>query len=390
MKYVDEFRDVELAQQLVDTIRRRATRRWTIMEVCGGQTHSLLRHGIDAALEDAVELIHGPGCPVCVTPVKAIDLAQTLAQRPGVTLASFGDMLRVPGTRGSLLDVRAAGGSVRAVYSPLDAVQLAAQEPNRQVVFFAVGFETTAPATALAVRQAAAMRLDNFSLLTAHVRVLPAMQHVMLAAENRVQGFLAAGHVCTVMGYECYRDFVQRHAVPVVVTGFEPIDLLQGIARCVECLEANSPTVSNAYGRSVRAAGNTAAQDVVQGVFEVCDRPWRGMGTLAGGGLRLKDGWREFDAESRFAESLASDKMSMQQARRTSAAGEAGLCRAGEVLSGQIKPLACAAFGRECTPERPLGAPMVSSEGACAAYFLYQAPSPDCGAAEFAERTNSK
>lgn len=391
MKYVDEFRDVELAQRLVDKIRKRATQRWAIMEVCGGQTHSLLRHGIDAALEDAVELIHGPGCPVCVTPVEAIDRAQALAQRPGVTLASFGDMLRVPGTHGSLLDVRAAGGSVRAVYSPLDAVQLAAQEPSRQVVFFAVGFETTAPATALAVRQAAAMRLDNFSLLAAQVRVLPAMEHVMLAAENRVQAFLAAGHVCTVMGYECYRDFVQRHAVPVVVTGFEPIDLLQGISRSVECLESNQPTVSNAYGRSVRGAGNTAAQDVVQSVFEVCDRPWRGMGTLAGGGLRLRDAWRRFDAESRFAEFLASDTTTaQQQAKRTLAVAEAAPCRAGEVLSGRIKPLACAAFGRECTPERPLGAPMVSSEGACAAYFLYQVVSSDRGAAEVAKTTNSR
>lgn len=370
MKLVDEFRDPVLAQRLVDAILRRATRRWTLMEVCGGQTHSLLRHGIDAALADAVEMIHGPGCPVCVTSAEAIDAACDLARRPGVLLASFGDMLRVPGGGGSLLAARAAGGNVRAVYSPLDAVQWAAEQPQRQVVFFAVGFETTAPATALAVRQAAQRGLKNFSLLAAHVRVQPAMEQIMLADDCRVQGFLAAGHVCTVMGYESYHEFVQRYGVPVVVTGFEPCDLLRGIARCVECLENDRPLACNAYGRSVRAAGNPAAQDVVQSVYEICDRPWRGLGTIPQGGLRLRDAWREFDAEARFAPWR--DSAAQLAAPLPDPPPDSAVCRAGEVLSGHIKPTACPAFGTQCTPERPLGAPMVSSEGACAAYYLYQ------------------
>lgn len=382
MKYVDEFRDAAAAQRLVDQILRRATRRWTIMEVCGGQTHSLLRHGIDAAVSPAVEMIHGPGCPVCVTDVESIDRAQRLARQPDVTLASFGDMLRVPGSSGSLLDVRAAGGNVRAVYSPWDAVQLAAAQRDRQIVFFAVGFETTAPATALAVRQAAALGLDNFSLLTAHVRVQPAMEHVLAATDNRVQGFLAAGHVCTVMGYENYHDFAQRYGLPVVVTGFEPLDLLQGIARCVECLETGQSVACNEYGRTVQREGNLAAQDIVRGVFEVCDRPWRGIGLLEGGGLRLRGAWRRFDAEARFAEILqgAKDVCPRRGVAAGAELGSADECRAGDVLSGRIKPTACPAFGRACTPERPLGAPMVSSEGACAAYFLYQLRPAEAGA----------
>ncbi|HEV3003582.1 MAG TPA: hydrogenase formation protein HypD [Pirellulales bacterium] len=359
MKYVDEFRDPVAARALADEIRRRATRAWTVMEVCGGQTHSLLRHGIEDELAGAVELIHGPGCPVCVTPLEAIDLAQRIAVRPDCLLASFGDMLRVPGSRRSLLDVRAAGGNVRPVYSPLDAVELARREPQRQVVFFAVGFETTAPATALAVKQADRLDLDNFSLLVSHVRVQPAMEALVASPDNRVQGFLAAGHVTTVMGYESYEEFTRRFLLPVVVTGFEPIDLLCGILACVRQLEAREARVENGYARSVRSAGNPAARNIVAEVYEICDRPWRGMGVLAEGGLRLRPGWRRFDAEKRFG---LSDLPIVEPAE----------CRAGDVLAGRIKPTACPAFGTRCTPERPLGAPMVSSEGTCAAYFHYR------------------
>lgn len=360
MKYVDEFRDPRLARELLDSIRRRATRPWVLMEVCGGQTHSLLRNGIDAELEGVVELIHGPGCPVCVTPAEAIDLAQDLARRPEVVLASFGDMLRVPGNHGSLLDVRARGGNVRTVYSPLDAVELARREPDRQIVFFAVGFETTTPATALALLQADRYGLDNFSLLVAHVRVQPAMEAIMQASDCRVQGFLAAGHVCTVLGYDSYVEFVWRHRVPVVVTGFEPIDLLAGILECVEQLESEQFAVINRYARSVREEGNPAAQDIVSRVFEATDRPWRGLGTIPAGGLRLRPEWSRFDAEQRFGKvEMCSPTCAVE-------------CRSGDVLAGRIRPPECSSFGTRCTPDSPLGAPMVSSEGACAAYFRYR------------------
>lgn len=358
MKYVDEFRDPAAARRLVAEIRRRVTRPWTIMEVCGGQTHSLLRHGIEEELRDEVELIHGPGCPVCVTPLEAIDFAHELAARPDVMLTSFGDMLRVPGSRGSLLDVSAAGGRVRAVYSPLDAVALAQREPRRQIVFFAVGFETTAPATALAVLQAAQLGLTNFSLLVAHVRVQPAMESIVAAPDHRVAAFLAAGHVCTVMGCDSYEDFVRRFRVPVVVTGFEPLDLLEGILQCVRQLEAGECRVDNQYARSVRSAGNAAARQLVESVYEVCDRPWRGLGTVPAGGLRLRREFAAFDAEQRFGPT---------QLPVISASS----CRSAEVLTGRLKPPQCEAFGTRCTPETPLGAPMVSSEGACAAYFRY-------------------
>lgn len=360
MKYVDEFRDPVLAQKLVDDIRRAATKRHVLMEVCGGQTHSLLRHGIEAELEDVVELVHGPGCPVCVTPAEAINFARELSQQPGVILASFGDMLRVPGTEGSLLDTRSQGGDVRGVYSPLDAVELARRNPSREVVFFAVGFETTAPVTALAVLQAARLGLENFSLLVAHVRVQPAMEALMQLPDNRIQGFLAAGHVCTVMGYESYETFAARYRVPVVVTGFEPVDLLQGIQECLQQLEAGTAEVRNCYGRTVRRFGNTAAQDVVCKVYEVADRPWRGLGVVPSGGLVLRPEWSRFDAERRFHMGSILPIVDSPE------------CRSGDVLTGRIKPTACSSFGTRCTPESPLGAPMVSSEGACAAYYRYQ------------------
>lgn len=363
MKYVDEFRDPSQARRLIDQIRRRASRRWTLMEVCGGQTHSLLRHGIVTELADTIEMIHGPGCPVCVTPLESIDLAQRLAMRDDVVLTSFGDMLRVPGSMRSLLDVRAAGGNVRAVYSPFDAVKLAARDKTRHVVFFAVGFETTAPATALAVAQADRLGLDNFSLLVAHVRVQPAMEALLDAEDNRVQAFLAAGHVCTVMGYESYFDFVNRYRVPVVVTGFEPLDLLEGILDAVDQLESGQHCVTNRYRRSVRASGNRSAQDLVSEIYKICDWPWRGFGVVPRGGLRLRARWQRFDAMQRFAiEPLA--------------VIETGTCRSGEVLAGKIKPTQCEAFGTRCTPESPLGAPMVSSEGACAAYYRYRSTEP--------------
>ena len=359
MKYVDEFRNPDAAQHLVEAIRRTATRRWTLMEVCGGQTHNLLRYGIDAAIEDCVELIHGPGCPVCVTPVDAIDAAQELARRPDVILASFGDMLRVPGSRGTLLSVQAESGRVAVVYSPPDAVELARQRPRDQVVFFAVGFETTAPATALAVQQAAQDGLDNFSLLVAHVCVLPAMEALAAAPDHRVQAFLAAGHVCAVTGFADYDEFVHRFGLPVVVTGFEPIDLLEGILACVRQLEAGEARVENSYARSVRREGNLAAQRIVGQVYAVCDAPWRGFGVMPRGGLRLRDAWGRFDARRRFLTTLA-------------IVDEPAECLAGDVLTGRIKPTECPHFGTRCTPDSPLGAPMVSTEGACSAYHRYR------------------
>jgi hydrogenase expression/formation protein HypD len=329
------------------------------MEVCGGQTHSLLRHGIESALDGVVDLIHGPGCPVCVTPVEAIDFAQDLALRDGMQVASFGDMLRVPGSRRSLLDVRAAGGCLKAVYSPLDAVELARRDPSNHTVFFAVGFETTAPATALAVLQAADLKLTNFSMLVAHVRVQPAMEALMDAKDCRVQGFLAAGHVCTVAGYESYDEFVDKYRVPVVVTGFEPLDLLTGIRACVCQLENGRLTVENCYSRSARFEGNAVACDIVRQVYEPCHQPWRGFGVLPNGGLKLRPQWSQFDAARRFC----APELTVVDPTE---------CRGGDVLSGRIKPPQCPHFAARCTPENPLGAPMVSGEGACAAYYRYR------------------
>jgi hydrogenase expression/formation protein HypD len=341
------------------------------MEVCGGQTHALLRHGIDAQLEGIVRLIHGPGCPVCVTPVEFIDFAVDLAKRPGVLLASFGDVLRVPGGRQSLLEARAERGQVRIIYSPLDAVELARRNADREVVLFAVGFETTAPASALAVQQANRLGLTNFSVLASHVRVQPAMEMIVSRDDNSVQGFLAAGHVCTVVGCDSYEEFVRAHRLPVVVTGFEPFDLLCGIIECVRQLESGEARVCNCYKRSVSAKGNQRAVQVMADVYEVCDRRWRGLGVVAGGGLRLREQWARFDAEKRFPRLSASPPVAACE------------CRSGEVLAGRLKPTACEWFGGRCTPDSPLGAPMVSAEGACAAYYRYAA-SP--GAASARER----
>jgi hydrogenase expression/formation protein HypD len=359
MKYVDEYRDPELARRLLEKIRHAVTRPWTIMEVCGGQTHTLIRSGIDRLVPAALRLVHGPGCPVCVTPLELIDRALAIAARPGVIFCSFGDMLRVPGTSADLLQVRAGGGEVRLVYSPLDAVRIAQEHSQRPVVFFAVGFETTAPASALAVWQARRLGLANFSMLVAHVLVPPAMEAILAAPGNQVQGFLAAGHVCTVMGYEDYLALAQRHRVPIVVTGFEPVDLLEGILMAIRQLEAGRHEVENQYARSVRRGGNRAARDVIAEVYEICDRPWRGLGVLPKSGLRLRPAYRDFDAEVRFAVASVT-------------ASEPVECRSGEVLQGRIRPDECAAFGTRCTPDHPLGAPMVSAEGACAAYWKYR------------------
>lgn len=358
MKYVDEFRDREAVRTLVDAIHRATTRPWTIMEICGGQTHAIVRHGIDALLPDRITLVHGPGCPVCVTPVELIDRAIAIASKPGVIFTSFGDMLRVPGSSKDLLSVKAAGGDVRIVYSPLDAVGLAVALPDRPVVFFAVGFETTAPANGMAVVEAHRQGATNFSILSAHVLVPPAMEAILSSPENRVQGFLAAGHVCTVMGYEEYIPLAARYHTPIVITGFEPVDILQGIYHAVKQLEEGRAEVENQYARVVRREGNPAARRLLHDVFEVTDRTWRGIGTIPASGYRLRDVYQAHDASRLF------DVDGIE-------ARESPLCIAGKVLQGLAKPQECTAFGRECTPERPLGAPMVSSEGACAAYYRY-------------------
>lgn len=358
MKYLHEFRDSQLARPLLDEIRARSTKPWAIMEVCGGQTHSLLRHGIDQLLEGAVELIHGPGCPVCVTPLEIIDRALAIAARPEVIFCSFGDMLRVPGSEGDLFRVRSEGGDVRVVYSPLDAVNLARQHPDRQVVFFAIGFETTAPANAMAAKVAAQQKLDNFSLLVSHVLVPPAIDAILRSPGNRVEGFLAAGHVCSVMGTWQYPVLAEEHRVPIVVTGFEPLDLLEGLRRAVVMLEEGRHGVDNAYARVVSEEGNQAAQQLVGEVFETTDRTWRGIGTIPASGWRLAPAYQGFDAECRF------DVDGIHTC-------ESPLCQSGQVLQGRLAPNQCPAFGKECTPRTPLGATMVSSEGACAAYYNY-------------------
>jgi len=358
MKYLDEFRDGAAARRLAEAIRRRVTRRWPIMEVCGGQTHSIIRNGIDQLLPDEVEMIHGPGCPVCVTPIEMIDRALAIAARPGVTFCSFGDMLRVPGSDKDLFRVRGEGGDVRVVYSPLDALKLARELPEREVVFFGIGFETTAPANAMAVHLAKQQGMRNFSMLVSHVLVPPAIEAILSSPANRVRAFLAAGHVCSVMGTWQYPPLAARHGVPIVVTGFEPLDLLEGIRCAVELLEDGEARVENAYARVVTEAGNRPAQALLAEVFEVCDRPWRGIGVIPSSGWRLSEAYRAFDAELRF------DVGGLH-------AQESPLCRAGEVLQGALKPCDCPSFGRQCTPRTPLGATMVSSEGACAAYYNY-------------------
>lgn len=359
MKYLDEFGDPELAHRLLEEIARTVTRPWAIMEVCGGQTHTIIRNGIDQLLPPEVTLIHGPGCPVCVTPLETIDRAMAIASRPDVIFCSFGDMLRVPGSDKDLFRIKSEGGDVRIVYSPLDAVRIAQANPDKQVVFFGIGFETTAPANAMTVQLARRLGVTNFSLVVSHVLVPPAITALMEAPTRRVQGFLAAGHVCTVMGMSQYRPLVEKYRVPIVVTGFEPLDVLEGIRRTLLQLEEGRAELENAYPRAVDEEGNPTAQAVVQDVFEVCDRAWRGIGVIPRSGWRLAPEYAEFDAEQRF------DVTGI----RTEESGE---CRSGEVLQGLITPLQCEAFGTTCTPRSPLGAPMVSSEGACAAYYQFR------------------
>ncbi len=358
MRFVDEYRNEADAQKLVHAIQHMVTRPWTIMEICGGQTHTLIKSGIDQLLPSAVTLVHGPGCPVCVTPLELIDRAIAIAQRPEVLFTSFGDMLRVPGSNTDLLSVKAQGGDIRMVYSPLDAVKLAQKHPERQVVFFAVGFETTAPANAMAVWQAAQLGVENFSILCSHVLVPPAMEAILSAPGNTVQGFLAAGHVCAVMGYWQYEPIVARYHVPIVVTGFEPLDLLQGMYMTLKALEEGRASLENQYTRVVNRAGNRDAQRLLQQVFTVCDRSWRGIGVIPHSGYCLRPEFANFDAEQRFAVMDVT-------------AQESDICIAGSILQGLQRPHDCSAFGTRCTPEHPLGAPMVSSEGACAAYYHY-------------------
>jgi hydrogenase expression/formation protein HypD len=359
VKYLDEFSNPDLAGRLLDQIHAATTRPWAMMEVCGGQTHSIIRHGIDQLLPDGIELIHGPGCPVCVTPLEIIDKALAIAARPDVIFCSFGDMLRVPGSGQDLFTIKSAGGDVRVVYSPLDALNLARQNPDREVVFFGIGFETTAPANAMTVYQAQRLGVPNFSLLVSHVLVPPAIAAIMESPTCRVQAFLAAGHVCSVMGTAEYPPLADRYRVPIVVTGFEPLDILEGIRRTVIQLEAGRHELENAYPRAVRADGNAPAMAMLRDVFEVTDRTWRGIGMIPQSGWKLSERYQQFDAELRFeVTGIHTD--------------ESPLCRSGEVLQGLIKPHECAAFGKQCTPRNPLGATMVSSEGACAAYYTYR------------------
>ncbi|QSR85289.1 hydrogenase formation protein HypD [Methylacidimicrobium sp. B4] len=357
MKLLSEYRDPELVRRLLGKIEEPLTRSWRIMEVCGGQTHNLVKYGILSLLPQAITLVHGPGCPVCVTPRRLIDQAVELAER-GVVLCSYGDMLRVPGSRKSLREAKAGGADVRMLYSPLEAVRIARENPGREVVFFAVGFETTAPANGLAVAHAAREGLRNFSLLSAHVLVPPAMEALLTDPDCRIDGFLAAGHVCTVMGCEEYEALAARHRVPIVVTGFEPLDLLQGILELVILLEEGRAEAKNAYGRVVRREGNPEARALLTRIFARVDREWRGIGTIPGSGLDLRSEWKAFDARVKFA--LDPERSE-----------EAGECQAGKILKGILKPPQCPLFGKECTPIAPKGAPMVSSEGACAAYFHF-------------------
>jgi hydrogenase expression/formation protein HypD len=356
MKYLDEYRDHEAAGRLARAIAREATRPWTIMEVCGGQTHSIVRYGVDGMLPESLELLHGPGCPVCVTSLETVDRAHAIAARPGVIFCSYGDMLRVPGSRGDLARARSEGADVRIVYGPLDALNIARRNPARPVVFFAIGFETTAPANAMAVHVAREQGITNFSALVSHVLVPPALGAIFGAPGNRVQGLLGPGHVCSVMGTSEYEPIAARYGVPIVITGFEPVDLLEGVLKLVRQLERGEAAVEVQYGRVVKPAGNAASLALVERVFEVCDRKWRGVGEIAKSGLRLRPEYAAQDAEQRFAVADLT-------------ARECPDCISGDVLRGLKKPLDCAAFGKRCTPDRPLGATMVSSEGACAAYF---------------------
>jgi len=358
MKYLDEFRDGKVARKLSAEIKSVVSKSWQIMEICGGQTHSILKYSIEELLPEEITLIHGPGCPVCVTPLELINKAIAIAEQEDVIFTSFGDMLRVPGSKHDLLSIKAKGGNVKMVYSPLDAVKLAEKNPDKKVVFFAVGFETTAPANAMSVFEAKRKSLKNYFILCSHVLVPPAIEVLLSSKNNNIQGFLAAGHVCTVMGYHEYFPIAKKYKVPIVVTGFEPIDILQGILLTVKQLEARKFEVQNQYSRVVSKEGNVAAQKLLDDVFEKTDRKWRGIGSIPQSGFRLKDKYSNFDAEKVFqVENIVTE--------------ESSLCVAGEVLQGIKKPVECSAFGKECTPEHPLGAPMVSTEGACAAYFHY-------------------
>ena len=359
MRFRVEYRDPIAARRIAAAIARTVTQPWTVMEVCGGQTHAIVRFGIDELLPKEVSLVHGPGCPVCVTPVEYIDKAMEIAARKEVIFCSFGDMLRVPGTSGDLLSAKSHGGDIRIAYSPLDALAIARSEPSREVVFFAVGFETTAPANAMAVYQAKREGIANFSMLVSHVLVPPAMRAILAAPDNRIRGFLAAGHVCTIMGYEEYEPIAARYRVPIVVTGFEPLDILEGIYLCVRQLEGDRAVVENQYSRAVRRDGNRRAQEVIREVFRVIPRRWRGIGDIAESGLGLADAYGDLDAERRFGAVCATGD-------------EAGECISGLVLRGERKPPDCPAFGTRCTPEHPRGVTMVSSEGACAAYYRYR------------------
>lgn len=368
MNYVSEYRDAKLVRDVLGQIAEVVTQPWTLMEVCGGQTHSIIRYGLDQLLPKGITLLHGPGCPVCVTPLAMIDKALVLARLPNVILTSYGDMLRVPGSaicktdQGEARDlyaVKGSGGDVRVVYSPLEAVAIARENPKQQVVFFAIGFETTAPANGQAVLQAHKEKLENFSVLVSHVTVPPAICEIMNNPNCQVNGFLAAGHVCTVMGVGEYLHLAQRYHIPIVVTGFEPLDLVYGVLKVVKQLEAGEYAVENAYRRTSPDRGNRIAQQVIQQVFEVCDRDWRGIGRIAKSGYRLRPEFAQFDAEKLFGDVAISQ------------AEEPVICRSGEVLQGQIRPNACPAFASLCTPANPLGATMVSGEGACAAYYKY-------------------
>jgi hydrogenase expression/formation protein HypD len=358
VKYLDEYRDQQVAQKLVDEIRRTATRPWVLMEVCGGQTHSIVKYGLDSLLPEAVELVHGPGCPVCVTSLEMIDRAHAIARRPDVIFCSFGDMLRVPGSSSDLFKIRAEGGNVRVVYSPLDCLKIARANPDKKVVFFAIGFETTAPANAMAVWQAKQQRIDNFSVLVSHVLVPPAVTGILSSPDNRVQAFLGPGHVCAVSGWVEYEPIVDHYRVPIVITGFEPVDILQGVLMAVRQLEQGRAELENAYARAVRREGNVEAQKMISRVFQVCDRAWRGIGIIPQSGFTLAPEFSAYDAEQIF---------DVQSVRAT----EPAICISGEVLRGLKKPHDCPAFGKQCSPENPLGATMVSAEGACAAYYNY-------------------
>jgi hydrogenase expression/formation protein HypD len=358
LKYIDEFRNPEIAKRILQQIKDTVTHPWVIMEICGGQTHSILKNGIDQLLPKEIELVHGPGCPVCVTPLEMIDQALAIARQSDVIFTSFGDMLRVPGTHDDLFKVKSEGGDVRMVYSPLEALKLARENPDKEVVFFAVGFETTAPGNAMAVYQAAKEGLNNFSELVSHVLVPPAMEALLSSPENRVQAYLAAGHVCTVMGWNEYTPIAKKYKVPIVPTGFEPIDILQGILLTVQQLEEGRYNIENQYTRVVKAEGNIPAQKLIKDVFEITDRKWRGIGIIPNSGYKLTEKYKAYDAALKYNVGHIESE-------------ESPVCISGIILQGLKKPPQCPAFGKECTPEHPLGATMVSSEGACAAYYRY-------------------